>query len=179
MLVAEQLNTLDPYYPNSRIVWSYVFNNRSAEALVFSEKRLNLFKNYSSLDAHGFLLLHLERYQEAVTYFNQAIALEGIRYPRMLGWMGAAYAKAGDKDNALKIIDELKVRLSKGEKASIAFFIATVHAALDEKKDALDWIDVAYKSHDMEIPWLMTEPQFISLHNEPRFRQVIREVGLW
>jgi Tfp pilus assembly protein PilF len=177
MFFAEKLNTTDPYYPNSRMILSYVFNHRFDEALAFSESRLKMFNNYYSLDSHGFLLLHVARYMEAVEYFKKAIAVEGIRYPRMLGWMGAAYAKAGDRDSAMKIIDELKMRLSKKEHGSIAFFIAVIYAALDDKKSAMHWIKISYDSHDMEIPWLVTEPQFKTLHNEPEFKQLTQQIG--
>ena len=165
MAYAERLNAKDPYYPNSRIILTYVYNNRFEEALKFSESRVKMFNNYYTLDAHGFLLLNMKRYKEAVVYFSKAIDLEGIRYPRMLGWMGAAYAKAGDVTNATKIIDELKARLANNDKGSVAFFIAVIYSALDEKKSALSWLKTAYQSHDMEMPWLMTEPQFYNLHD--------------
>lgn len=174
---AERLNLNDPYYPNSRMVQSYIFNERFEEALEFSESRLKMFNNYLTLDSHGFLLLNMKRYKEAIEYFNKAIALEGIRYPRMLGWMGAAFAKSGDRQKALQIIDELKGRLAKKEKTSIAFFIAVVFAALDEKKAALLWLKVAYDSHDMEMPWLITEPQVYNLHGEPEFQQLEKQMG--
>lgn len=177
--VAQRLNTLDPYYPNSRMILSYVFNNQPDEALAFSETRIKLFKTYLSLDSHGFVLLQLKQYTEAIAYFNKAIALEGIRYPRMLGWMGAAYAKKGDRQQALKIIEELKLRLTKGEQGSLAFFIGVVYAALEEKKAAVQWLDIAYRSHDMEIPWLLTEPQFVSLHDDGGFQRIASQVGLW
>ncbi|MEJ0055744.1 MAG: helix-turn-helix domain-containing protein [Bacteroidota bacterium] len=177
MSLAERLNTTEPYYPNSRMILAYVYNRRFDEALEFSESRLKLFNNYYTLESHGFLLLQVGRYKEAVTYFNKGFAIEGIRYPRMLGWMGAAYARAGDKENALKIIEELKERLSKGEKGSIAFFISVVYAALDDKANAIKWIQTAYQSHDMEMPWIMTEPQFTSLLDTPEFRKISREMG--
>jgi len=91
--------------------------------------------------------------------------------------MGAAYAKAGDKKEALQIIEEFKQRLAKKEGGSIAFFIAVIYSALDDKKSALSWLQTAYKSHDMEMPWLMTEPQFYNLHNEAQFQQIAREIG--
>ena len=166
MAVAERLNIRDPYYPNSRMILAYFYNNRLVEAMEFSKSRLQMFNNYYSMDSHGFLLLQLKQYKEAIYYFNKAIALEGIRYPRMLGWMGAAYAKAGDKKEALQIIEEFKQRLAKKEGGSIAFFIAVIYSALEDKKSALSWLQTAYKSHDMEMPWLMTEPQFYNLHNE-------------
>jgi tetratricopeptide (TPR) repeat protein len=174
---AERLNIRDPYYPNSRMIFSYYYNNRLDEALEFSESRLKMFNNYSTLDHHGFLLLQMKQYKEAIVYFNKAIALEGIRYPRMLGWMGAAYAKAGERQKALKIIDELKERLAKNEKGSIAFFIAVIYSALNEKASALSWLKAAYDAHDMEMPWLMTEPQFHNLHGEPEFEQLAKQLG--
>lgn len=179
MLYAERLNEKDPYYPNSRIILSYVYNNRFDEALEFSESRLKMFNNYYTLDAHGFLLLNMKRYEEAIIYFKKAMSLEGIRYPRMLGWMGAAYAKSGQVQKAKEIIDELKVRLSKSDKASVAFFIAVIYSALDEKQSAISWLKTAYKSHDMEMPWLMTEPQFYNLHKEAEFVQLANQMGFW
>jgi len=175
--LAEQLNLKDPYYPNSRMILSYIYNNRFDEALAFSESRLKLFNNYYSLDSHGFLLLNIKRYKEAIVYFNKAIALEGIRYPRMLGWMGAAYAKSGERQKALEIIDELKGRLAKKENGSIAFFIAVIYSAMNEKESALSWLKIAYDAHDMEMPWLMTEPQFYNLHGDMEFQQLKKQIG--
>jgi TolB-like protein/AraC-like DNA-binding protein/Tfp pilus assembly protein PilF len=177
MVIAEQLNTNDPYYPNSRMLLAYVYNNRLEDALEFSKNRLKMFNNYYTFDSHGFLLLQMKQYKEAITYFNKAIAIEGIRYPRMLGWMGAAYARSGDRDEAYKIINELKARFANHDKASIAFFIAVIYSALDDKKTALSWLRTAYSSHDMEMPWLMTEPQFYNLHAEPEFQKLKQQIG--
>lgn len=177
MILAERLNTNDPYYPNSRMILAYVYNNRLDEALEFSRNRLKLFNNYYTMDSHGFLLLQMKQYKESIIYFNKAIAIEGIRYPRMLGWMGAAYAKSGDRRKALEIIDELKVRLANHDRGSVAFFIAVIYSALDDKKEALTWLETAFSSHDMEMPWLTTEPQFYNLHGEPRFEKLKQQMG--
>lgn len=177
MAIAERLNEKDPYYPNSRIILTYFYNNRLDEALAFSESRLKMFNNYYTFDAHGFLLLNMQRYKEAVVYFDKAMSLEGIRYPRMLGWMGAAYAKAGETQKANDIIQELKMRLAKNDNGSVSFFIAVIYSALDEKDSALTWLERAYAAHDMEMPWLMTEPQFYNLHQEPRFLRIARQMG--
>lgn len=177
MQFAERLHKKYPYYPNSRMVLSLVYNNKLDEAIAFSEARLKMFNNYYTYDAHGFLLLRLRRYEEAIVYFNKAIGLEGIRYPRMLGWMGAAYAKSGEKKEALKIIEELKERLANNDKGSIAFFIAVIYSALNENESALSWLRVAYNSHDMEMPWLMTEPQFYNLHEAAEFKILAKQIG--
>jgi TolB-like protein/AraC-like DNA-binding protein len=177
MVMAERLNIKDPYYPNSRMILAYVYNNRLQDALDFSKNRLKLFNNYYTLDSHGFLLLQMNQYKDAITYFNKAMAIEGIRYPRMLGWMGAAYAKSGNRDKALEIINELKVRLKNHDRGSIAFFIAVIYSALNDKTAALSWLETAYSTHDMEMPWLMTEPQFYNLHGEPQFQKLKQQMG--
>ncbi|MEO5601089.1 MAG: helix-turn-helix domain-containing protein [Cyclobacteriaceae bacterium] len=177
LVLAERLNAKDPYYPNSRMILSYYYNNRLEKAIEFSDSRIRLFNNYYTLDSHGFLLLQMKRYKEAINYFNKAIALEGIRYPRMLGWMGAAFAKMGDKTKALQLIDELKERLKRKEGGSIAFFIAIIYSALNENDSAMTWLQTAYQSHDMEMPWLMTEPQFYPLHDEASFKELANKMG--
>jgi TolB-like protein/AraC-like DNA-binding protein len=177
MMWSEHLNNKDPYYPNSRIILSYVYNGRIDQAFKFSEDRLKVFNNYYTLDSHGFLLLSMKKYKEAILYFNKAISLEGIRYPRMLGWMGAAYAKSENRQKSTEIIEELKGRWSKKENGSIAFFIATIYAAMNEKELALSWLKVAFDTHEMEMPWLLTEPQFYNLHDEPAFKLIASTMG--
>lgn len=177
LVLATRLDERDPYYPNSRLVHTYVYNGMFEEALRFSESRLKMFNNYLTLDSHGFLLLNMERYEEAVVWFQKAIDLEGIRYPRMLGWMGAAYARSGERPKAMALIDELKNRLEQKEKGSIAFFIAVIYAALGENASAIHWLRNAYDAHDMEMPWLMTEPQFHRLREEPEFLQLASLMG--
>jgi TolB-like protein/AraC-like DNA-binding protein len=176
--VAEYLNVKHPYYPNSRIVLSYFYTGKLEEALAFSESRLKMFSNYYTFDSHGFLLLQMGRYDEAISFFHKAIALEGIRYPRMLAWTGAAYAKSGQNEKAMAIINELDGRLKNNDQGSVSFFIAVIYSALNDKRSALAWLNHAYDAHDMEMPWLLTEPQFYNLHDEPEFQALAKKLGL-
>jgi len=177
LTMSERLNTNDPYYPNSRMILSYFYTGKIEEANEFSVRRIQVFNNYYTLDSYGFLLLNTGRPEESIEYFNRAIALEGIRYPRMLGWMGAAYAKMGERERAMEIIREFERRLPTDKGGSISFFTAAVYSALGDKQEALMWLNKAYNNHDMEMPWLLTEPQFYNLHNEPEFRKIASELG--
>jgi TolB-like protein len=177
LTLAERLNTNDPYYPNSRMILSYFYSGKIKEANEFAVRRIQVFNNYYTLDSYGFLLLNTGHYKESVDYFNKAIAVEGIRYPRMLGWMGAAYAKMGERERAMEIIREFQRRLPVDKGGSISFFTAVIYSALGKKQEALAWLKKAYNNHDMEMPWLLTEPQFYNLHNEPEFKQMASELG--
>ena len=177
LIIAERLNQTDPFYPNSKMVYALYYLGRYEEATEFAKSRLKLFHNFSSLGDYGFLMLNTNHYSEAIESFQKAMELEGIRYPRILGWMGAAYARSGQQKKAMEIIEELK-ELSKTTRAgSVGFFIAVIYAALGDKDSALHWIQEAYTHHEMEIPWLKSEPQFYSLHDDPEFKDILRKVG--
>jgi TolB-like protein len=177
LIIAERLNQTDPFYPHSKMVYALYYLGRYEEATEFAKSRLKLFYNFSSLGDYGFLMLNTNQYSEAIESFQKAMKLEELRYPRILGWMGAAYARSGQQKKAMEIIEELK-ELSKTTRAgSVGFFIAVIYAALGDKNSALHWIHEAYTHHEMEIPWLKSEPQFYSLHDDPEFKDILRKVG--
>ncbi|WP_197276737.1 tetratricopeptide repeat protein [Mangrovimonas sp. ST2L15] len=175
--ISNRLNRKHPHYPNSRMILTLYFLGENQEANAFANERLKIYSNYFTLDNSGFLFLNTGQYEKAISLFEQAIELEGIRYPRMLGWMGASYAKLGQKDKAMALINELKEMKDKGYSGSYSFFVAIIYASLGERQAALEWLENSYDNHDMEIPWLLTEPQFYPLHNEPAFKDLVKKVG--
>ena len=105
LVIAERLTQTDPFYPNSTMVYALYYLGRYEEATEFAKSRLKLFHNFSSLGDYGFLMLNTNHYSEAIESFQKAIELEGLRYPRILGWMGAAYARSGQQKKAVEIIE--------------------------------------------------------------------------
>lgn len=175
--MTKRLEHNEPYYPNTRMILSLYYNQRFDEAREFALSRLRVIQNYMTLDTYGFLLLNTGDYKEAIHMFHQVFELEDIRYPRILGWLGAAYARSGENDKARELLNELKDHKGRSSAGSPAFFIAVIHAALDEKEEALHWLTIAIDEHEMEIPWLVTEPQFSQLHENENFIALARTVG--
>ena len=62
--------------------------------------------------------------------------------PHMIGNLGYAYAKAGRKDEARKLLGELK-ELSNQRYVS-PYFVAMIDSGLDEKDDAFAWLEKAH-----------------------------------
>ena len=124
LIIAERLNQTDPFYPNSKMIYALYYTGRYEEATEFAKSRLKLFNNFSSLGDYGFLMLNTNHYSEAIESFQKAIELEGIRYPRILGWMGAAYARSGQQRKAMEIIEELKIQSKTTRAGSLGFFTA-------------------------------------------------------
>lgn len=175
--MAQRLNQKHPFYPNSRMVLSLYYLGRYTEAEEFAQSRMRLFRNYYTLDSYGFLKLNTGNYDDAIHIFQQIFEIEHVRYPRILGWLGAAYARTGQPDKALELIEELKTILAESNAGSPAFFIAVIHAALGAEEAALTYLKRALDDREMEMPWLISEPQFFSLHSNPVFQILVQKVG--
>jgi hypothetical protein len=57
-------------------------------------------------------------------------------------------------------------------------YIAIVYAGLDDRKQALDWLEQSYQRRTGQMPYLKVEPAFEKLRGESRFQDLVRRVGL-
>lgn len=167
----------EPYYPNPRKVLSLYYLGRVDEAIEYAETRLRVQKNYWMMDTYGFVLLNSGSYEEAIDVFNEIFQIEQKRYPRILGWLGAAHAKSGNPEAAREIIAELAKVKALSSVSSPGFYTAVIYSALGEYETALQWLRSAIDDHEMEIPWLISEPQFFDMHEHLGFIELVEEVG--
>jgi hypothetical protein len=88
--------------------------------------------------------------------------------------LGAAYARAGDRDRARAILEQLETGrryVSPGE-------LAILYAALGERERAIASLERAYAEHDLQLQYIGADPAFDGLRNDPRFADLLRRVGL-
>jgi len=86
------------------------------------------------------------------------------------------YAVSGQKDRALKVIDELK-ELSKRRYVS-SYHLAMIYIGLRQKDPAFEWLESAYRERSDLLVYLNVEPRLDSLRSDPRFKDLLRRVGL-
>jgi tetratricopeptide (TPR) repeat protein len=85
-----------------------------------------------------------------------------------------AYAISGRKNDALEILNDLKDRSNNG--FSNASEIALINIGLDEKTQAMDWLEKAYG--ERFNPSVLMRPCFDPLRSDPRFQDLLRRIGL-
>jgi len=59
-----------------------------------------------------------------------------------------------------------------------AYNLARTYALLGRKQEALDELKTAYQQHETELVSMRIDVVLVSLHDEPRFRQILAEIGL-
>lgn len=106
--------------------------------------------------------------------FKKAMDLSGDR--SKVAALGRAYALSGKKEKALKAIDELKA-LSR-ERYISPYCIALIYASLDEKDQAIDWLQKAYDEHVSELIYMKVDPYLDKIRSDPRFIELLVKVGL-
>jgi serine/threonine-protein kinase len=129
-----------------------------------------------------FWVAHLglaEAYLEKGMFADALTELQTVRQPGnlwRLSLLGRAYALMGRPADAHTVIDDLK-RLSQ-ERYVPPVRVAVVYASLGEQSQALDWLEKAYAEQDGWLCELKVEPAYKGLHSEPRYRDLLRRMGL-
>jgi len=83
---------------------------------------------------------------------------------------------AGRRDEALNVLAEMK-ELSEHRHVS-SYHFAIIHAALDEKPEAFEYLEKSYAAREEALVWLKVDPRLDTLRTDPRFIALQRRVGL-
>ncbi len=130
--------------------------------------------------AYGYSILGLAyikqgRYTEAVTETQKGVDLSK-RAGNALAVDGYAKAIAGRRSEALNIISELKLRFDR--RTAIGQNVASVYAGLGENDQAFAWLEKDLQAHSSFLPYICWLPAFESLHDDPRYNELLTRMGM-
>jgi serine/threonine-protein kinase len=177
LLHLRRAQALDPLYPSlfGSEAWFLYQRRRYDEAIEKADQVAKLFPDFSSAYMwKGLANLEIGKFQEAIADLEHAVAL-WHRNPGPLGRLGYVYGRAGRRAEALKIVAELE-KISKQRYVS-PFDRALVHAGLDERDQALAWLEKAYEVRDAAISLNKRSPWFDRLRTDPRFQEMLRRTN--
>jgi TolB-like protein/DNA-binding winged helix-turn-helix (wHTH) protein/Flp pilus assembly protein TadD len=121
----------------------------------------------------GQAFVQKQMYKEAIAELQKAIELSAgsTTYTSNLAY---AYAVSGMRNEAAKILNDLK------NQSHYAFSnapeIALVYIGLNEKDQAMRWLEKAYA--ERFNPGVLLRPAFDPLRSDPRFQDLLRRIGL-
>jgi tetratricopeptide (TPR) repeat protein len=90
--------------------------------------------------------------------------------------LGHAYALAGKTQEAHKILEGLQ-KLSK-QKYADACYIAMVYVGLGEIDEAFHWLEKAYEERAWDLSFIKIEPRFERIRSDPRYKALLKKMGL-
>jgi eukaryotic-like serine/threonine-protein kinase len=113
-------------------------------------------------------------YAAAISEFKRARSISDI--PWNDAGLGYVYASSGRKQEALRVITELKAKAARRHVSSYA--IATVYAGLGDRDETFKWLEKAYQERSPGLTWLKVEPMLDNIRSDPRYADLLRRMGL-
>jgi len=115
------------------------------------------------------------RYKESIDEAQQVWRLFG--FGDVADEIGKAYATRGFRAAVQLTIAEL-VRLRAEKRMDVPFFTAQLCVLLNEKEEALKWLQVGLEERDINMPGLGVGECWDPLRSDPRFQEIERKVGI-
>lgn len=92
--------------------------------------------------------------------------------------LAVTYAAVGDKNNARKVLRDLRMQAESLQLDPILIGFAQAYALLGENDEAFRVLDQDLRSRNGGLTLIKFLPFLDSLHNDPRYAELIRRVGL-
>ena len=113
-------------------------------------------------------------YAEAIAEARTALELNNSFFIK--GYLALWLAKSGNRDEALKILTELKKAASEGYVRPST--LAVVYIGLGDKVEALNQLETEVSSRSLNAIYLAVLPEVDDLHSEPRFKAMLKRMNL-
>jgi serine/threonine-protein kinase len=175
---AKQARKLDSFSPiiASHPAWINYLSRNAEGAIREARQALKLDPNF--FPARRYLSLGYDlqgKYNDALTELQKAVS-SATKSTLVRSELGYAYAKAGRREDALRVMDELQ--RSPGERRVSPFHFALIYIGLGENDRAIELLEKAYDERVERLVWLRADPRFDPLRLNPRFNELLRAMGL-
>jgi hypothetical protein len=112
--------------------------------------------------------------REAVGERQKVLTLSGN--PDLAAAIGEDYRKSGYAGVLQSSLEGLK-ELSK-ERYVSPYNIAQIHARLQEKDQAMAWLEQAFSARDSQLTYMKVEPAFDAIRSDAHFQQLLQRLAL-
>ncbi|MGJ5820212.1 tetratricopeptide repeat protein [Paludibaculum fermentans] len=122
----------------------------------------------------GMALGFAGRRKEAEEAMRKSLELQGLNPNRPLTGLPAYFA--GDIEAARRSLPAIEAEVRAGQEDRMD--LARTYSMLGEKQKALAMLAEAIQARESQVIWIKVDPRFRPLHEEARFKELLRQVGL-
>jgi TolB-like protein/Tfp pilus assembly protein PilF len=159
---------------NANLGTAYFNARRYGEAITQLRKTIEMDPRFDFAHrALGEALQVSGQLNEAIAEYRKAVELSDN--PSSLAHLGQAYARAGQREEAQKILAQLTEEAKSRYVRPYSF--AYIYLALGDKERAIDEMERAYREHDAAgAAWVKVDPMLDELRGNPRFEALVQKV---
>jgi len=174
---ARRARDLDPLGPSGHtIAWTLLNARRYDEAIrQFRDVLAVRPDDRFPLWPLGWALICNHQAEEAIPVLEKAVSVTN-RSPGVISALIWAYANAGRRADALRLLGELKKRRQTGYIPAGAFVDA--YLGLGDNDEAFAWFERAFEEQSNILIYIKVFPLYDPLRGDSRFQDLVRRVGL-
>ena len=182
----ERAFSLDPQNPVAftDIGKIYLVEGRYEDAIAHFRTAVEIYPEHPITRGQlVYALLAAGEWIEAIDLTRQAIAdgrglslSLGGKNPSVAGWLAYALARSGQIEEARTIADSLADLATR--EYVLPLGVAAAYSGIGHRAAALDWLERMEAEDSTQRMWLLTYSAFDDLRDDPRFKAMVRRLGL-
>ena len=166
---SQRARELDPLSPiiNSELAVRFYHARQYDRCVTQAQSTVRLFPEFAP--GYGMLGACYEAKGmpgEAIAAYQKVASLSGAG-PEEVAALNQAFAKGGLRGYYLWELENLKEKSKRQYVRPFGF--ASVYARLNQKEQALAWLEKAYQEHDWPLAHIKIDPSWDRLRSDPRF----------
>ena len=157
---------------------AYYYNNQPDKALETVETAATLFPGNDLVRRNLIEIRTFEaKYESAVqSYEMDTMFFKDIAAPIVLAPVSLAYLKTGRISKAKELLCRKTNMSNISPVRSPSFFSSALYSAMGDKENGFTYLKKAIDNHEVEIFWTKVYPLFSSLHDDPRWTELINKL---
>jgi TolB-like protein/Tfp pilus assembly protein PilF len=175
----KRANELDPLslHRKTQLGFTYFVAGLDDEAIGTLEEALEMNPYYPWANSVlGEVYERDGKLTEAIEYYRKAVDYYGGKPTLFMGFLGHAYGKDGQIDEAKKILQQLQ-ELSQTQYVS-PFALAIIYLGMGQKDQAFKLFETAFEERSTQMSFLKYEFRFDPVRLDPRFTELLIKAGL-
>ena len=174
---AQKAYTLDPLSPVVGANLAKILQENGQNDAAIAQARKTLELDPDSAVTHAVIGIVFEQkrlYKDAIREYRKSLDLGGPP-GEIRGLLGYTYAVSGDRADAERTIEELKLLWPVHTHAALD--LAVVFSGLGDKENAFAWLERADEAHVNDLIEIGRDPHFANLHGDTRFQGLLQHVS--
>ena len=172
---------LDPFSPVGNYCYGAVllFSGRIRESSDQLDKLFEISPHFpDALALKGLTYQLLGEYEKAMDLFMEVQKIPGFEIVAE-GYLGGLFLDMNQPAKAEEYLEKLFEYEKTVQGQNTAFAIASVYAHMDKPEEMYHYLKKSAESKDNSVTYILVYPAFKKYHQDPRFAEIVKRIGLW
>jgi serine/threonine-protein kinase len=167
-----KISPTDIVYATSNTVRIFIYQRDYDRAEAELAKGLAFEPHHPLLRTYAAVIDYYRGQIEKATMAMEDILAKNPDLHSQKVFLAYCYLARGDHERAFDLIDDRVIDIARADQ-DIAYRLATVYALANRVEDAIEWLDRSISMGNENYPWVVGNPNWEGLRDEPRFKEIL------